>query len=88
MNEEYIIIKGCRKRRYNDWADRFVYVYSKFDGKRITFPLGDKLLSTEVDGDSALKIAYSLKETHPYIYEHAMEMARSMSCDIERTKED
>ena len=86
MDDEYIIIRSCRKRKYNDWADRFVLVYSCFDGKHFSYPLEEKLQAIEVDGDSALKIACSLEETHPHIFKHAMEMAQAMSCNIERNR--
>lgn len=86
MNENCIIIRSCKGKHYNDWADRFVLVYSKFNGRSITFPLKFQLRAIEIDGMAALMVAESLKETHPEIYEHALAMARMMVCDIEEHK--
>lgn len=79
----YILIKDNCKYNYMCWAERFIYVYSIYNGYHFTFPHGNKIEIIKHQDGMVLKIDLTLESTHPHIIKHAIELGHILNHEIE-----
>ena len=82
MTPKYLLIKGNCPFKMMNWAERFVFLYATYDGNHFTFPFINEMRAINENGKTSLQINYSLKETHPEIFEHAIFIGTTLDCEV------